>query len=200
MGGHDPYSSSKGCAELVTAAYRQSFFSDQTLIASARAGNVIGGGDWSLNRLIPDCVRAWSNNEKVFLRNPYSTRPWQHVLEPIKGYLLLAETMTTKGNEFCQSYNFGPHQSSNKTVKELVEKIVTIWPGKWEFNTSLNQNFHEAKLLNLQIDKVGHLLSWYPKWDFDKTVEITVDWYKSVYEGYETFEKVLENIKEYESS
>jgi CDP-glucose 4,6-dehydratase len=182
MGGYDPYSSSKGAAELVIAAYRQSYFSSpnsQIYLASARAGNVIGGGDWALDRIIPDCIRALIKNHPIVVRNKVATRPWQHVLEPLSGYLWLGSQLSKFGRQLpdlASAFNFGPTLSSNRTVIELVNSILKIWHGQIECQVDPNA-VHEAKLLNLAIDKSRHYLSWYPVWNFDRTISETVAWY-----------------------
>jgi CDP-glucose 4,6-dehydratase len=186
MGGYDPYSSSKGAAELVVSAYRRSFFGAASGIrlASARAGNVIGGGDWALDRIVPDCIRALQSNSAIPVRNKIATRPWQHVLEPLSGYLQLAATLATKTGlplppETYQSgFNFGPALSSNKTVADLVVEILRHWPGTWE-DRSDPAAPHEAVKLNLATDKAFHLLQWEPRWDFAQTVQRTVEWYRT---------------------
>ena len=179
LGGYDPYSSSKAGAEIAINSWRSSFFNSKKNninIASARAGNVIGGGDWSRDRIIPDLIRSLSNHNHLEVRNPNSTRPWQHVLEPLLGYLTLAEKMhNNKG--ICEAFNFGPNLDSNKSVKELVNESLKTWPGEWT-DCSNNENLHEAKLLNLTIEKAANKLGWYPYWDFKETVFRTINWYK----------------------
>jgi CDP-glucose 4,6-dehydratase len=185
MGGYDPYSSSKGAAELVIAAYRRSYFSSpDSLIklASARAGNVIGGGDWALDRIVPDCVRALRAGVVIPVRNKIATRPWQHVLEPLSGYLWLGACLANPNlSQFpCHldsSFNFGPALTSNRTVAELVQEILKHWRGSWE-DRSDPQAVHEAKLLNLATDKAHHFLGWSPVWPFAETIEKTVSWYR----------------------
>ena len=186
MGGHDPYSSSKGAAELAISGYRRSFFAQATGIrlASGRAGNVIGGGDWAQDRIVPDCVRALRENTPVPVRNKVATRPWQHVLEPLSGYLQLAARLAANHGlplppETYQSgFNFGPALTSNKTVAELVLEILKHWPGTWEDRSDPSAP-HEAVKLNLATDKAFHLLDWEPRWDFQQTVQHTVEWYRS---------------------
>jgi CDP-glucose 4,6-dehydratase len=184
LGGYDPYSSSKACAELVIGSFRRSFFgkeSSSIAIASARAGNVIGGGDWADDRIVPDCIRALLRDEPIAVRNPIATRPWQHVLEPLSGYLLLAQTIyaTTDDQsvDLCSSYNFAPNIESSRTTKDLVEEILKYWPGDWEDHSDPNAA-HEAGLLHLNIDKAWHYLRWRPLWSFEKAVEETVTWYQ----------------------
>jgi CDP-glucose 4,6-dehydratase len=184
LGGHDPYSSSKAAAEIAIASWRASFCGSlphQTpylRIASARAGNVIGGGDWSINRIVPDAIRSLKRNADICLRNPSATRPWQHVLEPLDGYLSLAQALYHSGL-FARAYNFGPTLNSNRTVVDLVTAILTHWPGRWTDSSDLTAP-HEAGMLNLVIDRAYHELGWSPRWDFPTTVERTVNWYKRV--------------------
>ncbi len=198
LGGYDPYSSSKAAAEIAIAAYRRSFFNPSHLrsgnvapvaVASARAGNVIGGGDWALDRIVPDCMRALSKHQAVEVRNPNATRPWQHVLEPVYGYLLLAGTLystllgspdATAGDleALCSAFNFGPEPDSNRNVRAMVEEILKHWPGSWVDRSSATA-VHEAKLLNLSSEKAAKLLGWRPKWKFEQTVAQTVDWYRA---------------------
>lgn len=184
LGGHDPYSSSKAAAEIAIASWRSSFCgnsSHQTphlRIASARAGNVIGGGDWSTDRILPDAIRALKDDIDICVRNPSATRPWQHVLEPLHGYLSLAKALD-HSSLFTKAYNFGPTLDSNRSVSELVNTILTHWPGRWT-DTSNSTSPHEASRLNLVIDRAHHELGWSPRWDFSTTVERTVNWYKRV--------------------
>jgi CDP-glucose 4,6-dehydratase len=185
MGGADPYSSSKGMAELAIAAYRRSYFGDgQVRVASARAGNVIGGGDWATDRIVADCVRALLKNEPIVVRNPASTRPWQHVLDPLHGYLLLAQQMhqapanSDRLAQLCSGFNFGPESSSNRTVKELVEQIFQTIPGRWIAQSNA-ASVHEAHLLQLCIDKARQVLDWNPLLGFADSVGWTSEWYKS---------------------
>ncbi len=190
LGGYDPYSSSKACAELAVQSFRRSFFGKKSsfpvAIASARAGNVIGGGDWAKDRILPDCIRALSCDEPIAVRNPSATRPWQHVLEPLSGYLLLAQKMGVGYNEraeaLCSAFNFGPNIESNHNIKELVEEVLKYWPGRWEDHTDPNAP-HEAGALHLNIDKAWHYLGWHPVWSFEKAVEQTVTWYRLAHES-----------------
>ena len=188
LGGFDPYSSSKAASELAIASWRSSFCgnlshqNENLLIATARAGNVIGGGDWSENRIVPDMIRSLQEKQRIVIRNPTSTRPWQHVLEPLSGYLLLGEKLTINGSEFATPFNFGPQLESNRTVLNLVEESLKHWPGKYIF-TEQSQTLHEAGMLNLSIDKSFHKLKWQPKWDFPLTISRTIQWYKSIYEN-----------------
>ena len=185
MGGYDPYSSSKGAAELVISAYRRSYFSapdSLVRVASARAGNVIGGGDWALDRIVPDCVRALQKGELIPVRNKVATRPWQHVLEPLSGYLWLGACLANPqlspfNSQLASGFNFGPALSSNRTVADLVQEILKHWPGRWD-DKSDPKAVHEAKLLNLATDKAHHFLGWSPVWPFAETIARTVQWYR----------------------
>ncbi|ACK67304.1 CDP-glucose 4,6-dehydratase [Rippkaea orientalis PCC 8801] len=188
LGGYDPYSSSKAGAELAIASWRNSFFKNSQTpigIASVRAGNVIGGGDWAENRIVPDAMRALMAKQAIPVRNPQATRPWQHVLEPLGGYLLLAQRiyeqlMTPYWQQDLRglygAFNFGPSLRSNRTVRDLVEGILSHWSGTW-LNQCVSNAVHEAKLLNLVTDKAFHTLRWQPIWDFEETVQKTVTWY-----------------------
>lgn len=182
MGGFDPYSSSKGMAELAIAAYRRSFFAGHPVkVASARAGNVIGGGDWALDRIVPDCIRALQEGLPIGVRNPHATRPWQHVLEPLSGYLCLAASLfklPTNDSPLCSGFNFGPGHDANRTVGELVVEILKHWPGRWEDQSDPNAH-HEAKLLQLSTDKASALLGWSATWRFADAVRETVTWYRA---------------------
>jgi CDP-glucose 4,6-dehydratase len=190
LGGHDPYSSSKAAAELAIASWRSSFCgigphqTPHLRLASGRAGNVIGGGDWAADRIVPDAMRALASGGPIGVRNPLATRPWQHVLEPLGGYLLLAEHLCNAADptEFASSFNFGPQLEANRSVRALVEEALGHWPGRW-VDQSDPAAPHEASLLNLVIDKAHHQLGWAPRWDFATTVEHTVSWYRRVKEG-----------------
>ena len=184
LGGHDPYSSSKAACEILTSSWRNSFCGTEIyqknnlFIATARAGNVIGGGDWAEDRIIPDLIKASINNKPLNLRNPLATRPWQHVLEPLSGYLCLAENLfLSESKNLASSFNFGPHISSNKKVEELIIETQKYWPKDLTINYS-ESSLHEAYLLNLNIDKAYHELNWSPRWQFNKSVEMTTNWYK----------------------
>jgi CDP-glucose 4,6-dehydratase len=222
LGGYDPYSSSKACAELVIQTYRNSFFNPAKIashltshalhltphnashltlldasrltshispplvgVASARAGNVIGGGDWAQDRIVPDCMRALAKKEVIAVRNPNATRPWQHVLEPLAGYLLLGMKLhgaltsdISRLTSYSSAFNFGPELKSNRPVLDLVEEILKHWPGRWADGSEANAP-HEAGLLNLSVDKAAHILGWHPRWGFERTLAATVDWYKA---------------------
>lgn len=203
LGGHDPYSSSKAAAEIAIASWRASFCgndSHQTphlRIATARAGNVIGGGDWADDRIVPDAVRSLEADHPIIVRNPAATRPWQHVLEPLSGYLRLAETLATDPEPPCEAFNFGPQLESNRPVRELVQTILSHWPGGW-IDQSDPAAPHEAGLLHLQIDKAHHRLGWQPCWDYAKTIARTVGWYRAVHGGASAAECCLADLKAYQ--
>ncbi len=205
MGGYDPYSASKGMMELLCASYRNSFFNPKdygtkhaTAVATARAGNVIGGGDYALDRIVPDCARAISQNKEVVLRSPKATRPWQHVLEPLYGYLFLAEKMWTD-KSFAQGWNFGPDSSGVQTVEELVKVFISAW-GKGSYRVEANAALHEAKLLHLDITKVKTVLGWLPVYTFEQAAAQTALWYKAFYDGADIKEFTLKQIKEYQDN
>ncbi len=201
LGGNDPYSSSKAATEIAISSWRKSFCSKETLnnlyIATARSGNVIGGGDWAEDRIVPDCIRALKNQNKIVIRNPNSRRPWQHVLEPLMGYLLLAEKLYTKAEKFQQSFNFGPKIESNKTVLELVDKILEFWTGEYQIYHNLN-NLKECKLLNINSEKSYQFLGWQSIWDFSLSVEKTVNWYKDNANKEEiVYERIIDDFEDY---
>ena len=205
LGGHDPYSASKAAAELAIASWRNSFCgpdSHQTQhlgIASSRAGNVIGGGDWAKNRILPDAMRALGAGKPILVRSPQATRPWQHVLEPLGGYLLLAEKLTMNVgliNTFTSAFNFGPTIEANRKVSDLVDEVLLHRPGTWR-DLSDSDAPHEAGRLHLQIDKACHQLGWQPRWDFSTTVARTVDWYRAVDEGASPLACCLADLKLY---
>jgi len=177
MGGFDPYSSSKGCSELVTSAYRRSYFNDGKIaLASARAGNVIGGGDWAEDRLIPDILRAFELGQPAIIRNPASIRPWQHVLEPLSGYLILAQRLWEEPEQFSQAWNFGPREEDAKPVDWIVDNLTKRWGGGacWKINASSQP--HEAGYLKLDISKAASLMGWRPRWTLDNALEKIADW------------------------
>ena len=185
LGGYDPYSASKAAAEIVFSAYSRSFFTSRPTLgaASVRAGNVIGGGDWAMDRIVPDCIRAIEKGLPIRLRNPTATRPWQHVLEPLSGYLLLATKLYQNPEDYASTWNFGPSTSDVRTVKDVANSIIqTMGRGKIEVLGSQNEH-HEAKLLQLNCEKANQTLGWYPRWDVEKTLSATADWYKSVMAG-----------------
>jgi len=189
LGGHDPYSASKGCAELVFAAYARSFFTPGRVrkhglgLASVRAGNVLGGGDWAAHRVVPDCIRALSRGKAPGIRNPGAVRPWQHVLEPLGGYLRLAAALAADPARFSGPWNFGPAADNCRTVRAVAEAVVKAWGrGRWrDLSAGQQPAAHEAQFLRLCCDKAAHLLGWKPVWGFDETIRNTVDWYKAFY-------------------
>ena len=179
MGGYDPYSNSKGCAELVTAAYRQSYFSGNNSInkvASARAGHVIGGGDWAEDRLIPDAIKAFEAKKPLMIRNPFATRPWQHVLEPLSGYLILAQALYEQGLPFASGWNFGPRDEDNRSVQEVVELVISSWGDSARWEKEGSEQLHEANLLKLDCSKARTKLGWTPKWDLEIATQKIVEW------------------------
>ncbi len=200
MGGHDPYSSSKGCAELVTSAYRKSFFnsSSSAFLASARAGNVIGGGDWSADRLIPDILRAFEKNELVVVRNPKATRPWQHVLEPLSGYLVLGQYLYEEGNGFAEGWNFGPKDEDCKPVSWILDKMTSKWGKGASWQLDKNSNPHEAGFLKLDCSKAGMLLNWHPKWNLEDTLESIIHWHQNYLSGNDIQKQCLLEITKYQ--
>jgi CDP-glucose 4,6-dehydratase len=197
LGGHDPYSSSKAMAEIATAAYRNSYFQKGSVrLASARAGNVIGGGDWAEDRIVPDAMRALNQGEKIAVRNPRAVRPWQHVLEPLGGYLTLSARLAEDAS-LATAFNFGPGPDSNRTVADLVNEILKNRSGSWE-DKSDPSALHEATLLNLSIEKADRSLGWKPKWAFEETISKTVSWYDQVHQATTTpLEITRSQIAEY---
>ncbi len=189
MGGYDPYSNSKGCSELVTSAFRSSYFNPKEYdkhgmaLASARAGNVIGGGDWADDRLIPDFIRAISKGEKVKIRRPYSIRPWQHVLEPLTGYLTLASKLFTEGAKYAEGWNFGPEDSDAQNVEWITKTICELWGEGASYEVDNNPQPHEANYLKLDCSKSKAELNWYPKWNIETTLKSIVDWNKAYLYG-----------------
>ena len=201
LGGRDPYSSSKACSELVTSAYRESFFKDTGIaIASARAGNVIGGGDWSDDRLIPDILDSFSSENKVNIRYPHAIRPWQHVLEPLSGYLMLAERLFTYGEEYTGSWNFGPHDTGAKSVEWIVKKISEEWGAEASWSVDTSNHPHEACFLKLDISKAERYVAWSPKWSLDRSIKNIVSWHKSWLANSSARELCLEQIYQYENT
>jgi CDP-glucose 4,6-dehydratase len=198
LGGYDPYSASKAAAEIVFSSYLRSFFDLKINLgaASVRAGNVIGGGDYSDNRIIPDCIRAINSNTPITLRNPLATRPWQHVLEPLSGYLKLAVELYNSPKKYTGSWNFGPSTIETRTVEE-VAKIVINHFGKGEIIAENIQTHHEAQLLQLNCDRANQILKWYPRWDVDQTLFETVSWYQKVNDGANPYEITMNQIIKY---
>jgi len=201
MGGYDPYSCSKGCDELVIGSYRRSFFGSPdspVWIASARAGNVIGGGDWAKDRIIPDCFRALRKGEAIPVRNKVSTRPWQHVLEPLSGYLTLAAALDARRDfsAVASGFNFGPNPNENRTVKEVVEELLRHVKGEW-IDKGDPKAVHEAGLLNLDIRKARKVLGWKPTWNFEKTIAKVAEWYVGVQKGGKPLELTRRQIEDF---
>jgi CDP-glucose 4,6-dehydratase len=201
MGGHDPYSNSKGCSELVASAYRRSFLQDQNVaVATARAGNVIGGGDWADDRLIPDILRAFERNQPVIIRNPHATRPWQHVLEPLSGYLTLAEHLVEHGAEFAEGWNFGPHDHDAQPVQWIVEHMVTSWGNGASWQRDSGAHPHEANYLKLDISKAKARLNWQPHWPMAAALEKIAAWHQAYLAATNMHEVTLEQIQQYQLS
>ena len=186
MGGHDPYSSSKGCSELVTSAYRRSFYQQSGIaLASARAGNVIGGGDWSVDRLVPDILRAFEEKMPVVIRSPHAIRPWQHVLEPLSGYLMLAQALYEEGERFASAWNFGPNDEDAKPVQWIVEQMTNQWGAGASWTRDDGHHPHEANFLKLDISKARGLLGWKPIWNLKQALGKIIDWQKAWLSGSE---------------
>lgn len=205
MGGYDPYSNSKGCSELVTSSYRNSFFNPKdydkhgVAIASARAGNVIGGGDWAVDRLIPDFIRAILQHQKVVIRSPYAIRPWQHVLEPLNGYLTLAAKLYKEGPKYDGGWNFGPDDRDAKNVEWITKTICELWGDKVFYEVDTNPQPHEANYLKLDCSKAKAELGWEPRWDINKSLESIVKWNKAYLSKADMRELTVNQIVEYYS-
>ncbi len=205
LGGFDPYSNSKACSELITLSYRDSFFNKKeyethgVCLASARAGNVIGGGDWGIDRLFPDCIRAFLKGENVVIRYPNAVRPWQHVFEPVSGYLLLIQKMYENGPEYAGGWNFGPNDYDAKTVEWVIKEICTKWGegASYEIDRDRGENFHEANYLKLDCSKAKSLLNWHPKWSLTQAIDCVIEWTKAYKESQNVKEVCLRQIKEY---
>lgn len=201
LGGRDPYSNSKACAELVTSAYRDSFFGEGSRIASGRAGNVIGGGDWSEDRLVPDLIRSFSKEVSVEIRSPNATRPWQHVLEPLNGYLRLAEQLADKdGGNFAEAWNFGPRDDDCVPVSHIADRVVSLWGGQaaWHIG-SKSDSLHEAHVLKVDASKARTRLGWRPKLGIDEALGWSVEWYKRQLSGEGAWDLMLEQIVAYDA-
>lgn len=202
LGGFDPYSSSKACAELVTSAYRRSFFDNDARcigVATARAGNVIGGGDWSEDRLIPDMVRAWRRNETVRIRHPQAVRPWQHVLEALRGYLLLIERLAERPRQFSSAWNFGPEEQDTRPVEWMVSRFAEAWGGgKWQ-KVAPADGLHEAGLLRLDCSKARQMLDWHPVLHVEEGVDWTAAWYRAFEDGADMYRFTIDQIQEFEA-
>ncbi|MDD5036242.1 MAG: CDP-glucose 4,6-dehydratase [Methylococcaceae bacterium] len=205
MGGYDPYSNSKGCAELVTAAYCNSFFNPARYdehgiaVASARAGNVIGGGDWAPDRLIPDIMRAITQGEPVKIRNPRAIRPWQHVLEPLSGYLILAQKLWEDGPAYGEGWNFGPNDEDAKPVQWIVERLTQQWGEGASWTLDQGEHPHEAHYLKLDCSKAKSRLNWQPRWHLDDTLSAIVDWHLAYQRGVDMRLKTIEQIEAYQA-
>ncbi|MNB71665.1 CDP-glucose 4,6-dehydratase [compost metagenome] len=206
LGGFDPYSNSKACSELVTAAYRDSFFNPAhygqhgVAIASARAGNVIGGGDWASERLIPDCVRAFGQQAPSVLRSPYAIRPWQHVLEPLGGYLLLAQRLYEEGVTYAEAWNFGPEERDSQNVEKVVSRFCEIWGEGAAYEVVPGGDLHEATALKLDCSKAKARLDWKPRWDLDTALSQTATWYKAYLDGKDMLQLCRSQIELFEQS
>ncbi len=206
MGGYDPYSNSKGCAELVTAGYRSSFFHADKYaehgiaLGSGRAGNVIGGGDWALDRLIPDMLRAIGTGEPVMIRNPHAIRPWQHVLEPLSGYLTLAEKLYTEGPVHAEGWNFGPHDTDAKPVEWIIERMTQEWGAGASWSLDGQDHPHEATYLKLDCSKARGQLGWHPRWDIGQTIAKIVEWHKACDQGTDMRAMTLAQITTYQNT
>jgi CDP-glucose 4,6-dehydratase len=206
MGGKDPYSNSKGCAELVTSAYRESYFSPEkyaehkVAIASARAGNVIGGGDWSEDRLIPDAIKAFEAKESLMIRNPLATRPWQHVLEPLSGYLVLAQALYQKGSEFNGGWNFGPRDEDARSVQEVINLLIENWSSVASWIQDQGSQPHEAQSLKLDCSKVRQCLNWVPKWSLEQAIQQITLWQHAYQQKLDMREFSLQQINKYQNS
>ena len=201
FGGYDMYSSSKGCSEILSSSYRRSFLHENGFaLATARAGNVIGGGDWALDRLVPDCIRSIEQNKIIEIRNPQATRPWQYVLEPLSGYLLLGHLLLTEGKKYAEGFNFGPSTESILTVAEVAKQVVSAY-GKGNIKVHKKDNLHEANLLTLDITKAREVLHWIPSLTAKEAIIKTVAWYKNFYDGKDDMRDFsLSQIKEYEAN
>jgi CDP-glucose 4,6-dehydratase len=206
LGGYDPYSNSKACSELVTSAYRSSFFNPAryenhgVAVASARAGNVIGGGDWALDRIVPDCVRALLAGETVRIRNPHAVRPWQHVLEPLTGYLLLAERLCQEGPAFAEAWNFGPGDADEQPVEVLVRSLCGKWGGAASWAVDAGMHPHEANYLKLDCSKARTRIGWRPRWGLDKALDSIVSWTRAYQQHGDVRATCLEQIGEYQET
>ncbi|WP_150046761.1 MULTISPECIES: CDP-glucose 4,6-dehydratase [Methylomonas] len=206
MGGFDPYSSSKGCSELLISSYRNSFFpthlysEHRTAIASARAGNVIGGGDWSEDRLIPDIIKALQRNQTIYIRNPHAIRPWQHVLEPLSGYLMLAEKLYCEGAPYAEAWNFGPYHQDTKPVEWIARRMSELWGSDTPWQIDNDSHPHEAHYLKLDCSKANSLLNWKPAWSLTTALQAIVDWHKAEITGNNMQEFCLAQIAAYQQS
>lgn len=202
LGGFDPYSSSKAAVELAVDSWRSSFCSGQQsscsnlLIATARSGNVIGGGDWSSNRIIPDAIRALMRYQPIVVRNPESVRPWLHVIEPLHGYIMLSKYLFFSDKPDCGAFNFGPLSGANRSVKNLVQEVFKTWPGSYSL-APISSDLHETSLLTLNVEKTASLIGWRSVWDFENTVSATVSWYRDVLSGHDSYDRSMVDINNY---
>jgi CDP-glucose 4,6-dehydratase len=205
LGGYDPYSSSKACSEIITSAYRSSYFNPnnysthRVAIATARAGNVIGGGDWAQDRLIPDIIKAFTLNNPVLIRNPNSLRPWQHVLEPLRGYLSLVEHLYEFGIDFGESWNFGPIDEDVKSVEWIVSQMASLWGAGVFWQVEAQENIHEATYLKLDISKARDQLNWHPLLRLDQAIKYIIEWSKSRSAGVDVRQQTINQIKKYQA-
>jgi CDP-glucose 4,6-dehydratase len=203
MGGYDPYSNSKACSELVTSSFRNSYFNSKdynihgVALASARAGNVLGGGDWAEDRLIPDFIRAIIREEKLKIRSPYAIRPWQHVLEPLSAYLLLCEKLYSKGPDFAEGWNFGADDNDAKNVEWITGKICELWGNNASYSVDSSPQPHEASYLKLDCSKAKVMLGWHPVWNIGTTLEMTVNWYKAWHSEADMRQFSISQIEQY---
>jgi CDP-glucose 4,6-dehydratase len=206
LGGFDPYSNSKACSELVTSAYRSSFFVPEDYnthgvgIASARSGNVMGGGDWAADRLIPDCVRSILKGDEIIIRNPQAVRPWQHLLDPLNGYLMLAEKLHKRGPYYGEAWNFGPDDRDTKNVEWIVNKICTKWGRNASYTIDKGQHPHEAQYLRLDCSKAKSKLGWYPKWNLEQALERVIEWVRAYQNGENVGEICRRQLEAYEGT
>lgn len=205
MGGYDPYSNSKACSELVTSSFRDSFFNPRryyshgVALASARAGNVIGGGDWARDRLLPDCIRSLLKGEKITIRSPHAIRPWQHVLEPLSGYLLLAQRLYEGGADYAEAWNFGPEDADARPVEWIVKRICDQWGAGASYEIDRGEHPHEANYLKLDCSKAKSRLGWTPQWDLAKSIDAVMEWVKGYSHGGDVCQICLLQIAKYES-
>lgn len=205
MGGYDPYSSSKGCAELVTSAYCRSYFPSekfnqhQVALASARAGNVIGGGDWSEDRIIPDAIKAFEVGEVLIIRNPLATRPWQHVLEPLSGYLVLAQALYQEGAKFNGGWNFGPHDRDTRAVKEVINLLIERWHSEANWAQDQREQPHEAHSLGLDCSKARQQLNWVPRWNLEEAIDKITEWHSAHSQKMNMHDFSLQQIASYQN-
>jgi CDP-glucose 4,6-dehydratase len=206
FGGYDPYSNSKGCSELVTSAYRSSYFPPNeygrhgVALASARAGNVIGGGDWATDRLIPDCIRALLAGDEIPIRNPHAIRPWQHVLEPLSGYLLLARRLVEDGSRFAEGWNFGPGEEDAQTVESIVQMLCHKWGGSASYRIDSGEHPHEAHYLKLDCAKAKSELSWRPRWNLERAIDGIVAWTEAFRDKRELRQVCVQQIEAYSAT